>query len=160
MDLNRLCLNCMREKTTQGLPCPFCAFDDTKDANPKDALPLWTVLQGTYLAGKKLGDGGFGITYTAFDMNLQKKVAIKEYFPYGIAARMQGGQGVICADNARRSLFESEKERFVKEAQILAGLTEQTGVVGVNYYFCSCFHLFSLLASSTENKREIWFKQT
>lgn len=135
MDINKLCLCCMREKHAQGMPCPFCGFDEAASPNPAGTLPLWTVLNGSYLVGKKLGDGGFGISYTAFDMNLQKKVAIKEYFPYGVAKRTEKGTDVFCADASRREMFDREKERFVREAQILASLTEQRGVVNVNYYF-------------------------
>lgn len=135
MDINRLCLSCMREKNAQGVPCPFCGFDENKTPNPQGMLPLWSVLQGAYLIGRVLGDGGFGITYCGYDMNLQKKVAIKEYFPYQIATRDANGHKVRCADARYLSFFDAEKERFVDEARILAGLEKQQGVVNVIYFF-------------------------
>ena len=135
MDINMLCPSCMREKPVRGKPCPFCGYDEDKESNAAWQLPVWTVLQGAYLVGKALGDGGFGITYAACDMNLQKKVAIKEYFPYRIAGRSKNGKTVQCANPAGKAFFEAEKERFVTEARILAGLDEQNGVVKVNYFF-------------------------
>ena len=53
----------------------------------KMCLPAGTILQGRYLIGKMLGAGGFGITYLAFQMNLNRLVAIKEFFPANFVMR-------------------------------------------------------------------------
>lgn len=46
-------------------------------------LPEGLLLNKTYSVGACLGEGGFGITYLGFDVNLEKKVAIKEFFLSG-----------------------------------------------------------------------------
>ena len=78
MELNK-CFGCMEE--IQGYPCPHCGFDPRSVKGIEYALPMGTILAGNYLVGRVLGQGGFGITYIGFDLLLEQKVAIKEYFP-------------------------------------------------------------------------------
>ena len=47
-----------------------------------------TLLHEKYQIKKVLGQGGFGITYLAYDQTLQQNVAIKEYFPVKIVRRL------------------------------------------------------------------------
>ena len=62
------------------------------------ALPPGTML-GDYRLDAVIGHGGFGITYRAFDSQLAKVVAIKEYLPVEFAVR-EGHEGRA----ARRAL--------------------------------------------------------
>ena len=82
------------------------------------ALPLATRL-GDYRLDAIIGHGGFGITYRAFDTQLAKFVAIKEYFPVEFAARRPDGhvapRGARVADD-----FAWGRERFLDEARALA----------------------------------------
>ncbi len=50
----------------------------------RNALPLNTMLF-EYRLESVLGAGGFGLTYLAWDTNLEKHVAIKEYLPGELA---------------------------------------------------------------------------
>ena len=43
-------------------------------------LPIGTHLRDYEITGL-IGEGGFGIVYLAFDVSLQRRVAIKEYLP-------------------------------------------------------------------------------
>lgn len=71
-----------------GYPCPVCGFDPAQAAAPNYVLPYGAILNGRYIVGKMLGRGGFGITYIGFDLMLQRKVAVKEYFPSGQVSRI------------------------------------------------------------------------
>ena len=61
--------------------CPRCGYDNRSVQNIPYALRPGTLLNGKYVVGNVLGQGGFGITYIGFDLNLERKVAIKEYYP-------------------------------------------------------------------------------
>ena len=82
------------------------------------ALPPGTRL-GDYRFDAVIGQGGFGITYRAFDTQLAKFVAIKEYLPIEFAIRREGGQvaprGSRFADD-----FTWGRDRFLDEARALA----------------------------------------
>ena len=82
------------------------------------ALPPGTRL-GDYRLDAMIGHGGFGITYRAFDTQLAKFVAIKEYFPVELAIRHSDGavvpRGARLIDD-----FAWGRERFLDEARALA----------------------------------------
>ncbi len=82
------------------------------------ALPLGTQL-GDYRIDAVIGHGGFGITYRAFDGQLAKIVAIKEYLPVEFAVR--GADGKVVPRAARIAEdFAWGRERFLEEARALA----------------------------------------
>jgi len=72
-----------------------------------------------YEFGKVLGQGGFGITYTGMDTNLNQAIAIKEYFPKNYAIRDQTGQ-IRSQYNDENGIFDWGLRRFIEEAQTLA----------------------------------------
>jgi len=66
-----------------------------------------------------LGSGGFGITYLAYDHNLDKPVAIKEYMPSALVVRKLDSS-VSPKTERDRQHFEWGLERFLEEARLLA----------------------------------------
>ena len=82
------------------------------------ALPLGTRL-GDYRLDAIIGHGGFGITYRAFDSQLAKVVAIKEYLPIEFAVRTADGK-VVPRGTRYADDFAWGRERFLDEARALA----------------------------------------
>lgn len=97
------------------------------------ALPIGTMLVGDYEIVRVLGAGGFGITYLARDITLDRAVAIKEYFPNDFAAR-SGADAVHFRSEAQEMDYKNGLERFVSEAQTLARF-EHPNIVRVFRYF-------------------------
>ena len=81
------------------------------------ALPPGTML-GDYRLDAVIGHGGFGITYRAFDGQLAKVVAIKEYLPVEFAVRE--GQNVVARGARFAEDFAWGRDRFLDEARALA----------------------------------------
>ena len=77
-----------------------------------------------------LGKGGFGITYEAIDLQLSKKVAIKELLPDSIATRVEGST-VVPQTTSMEESWAWAKERFLEEARFLAGFSHPA-IVGVH----------------------------
>ena len=88
----------------------------------KLALPEGVEL-GSYRLIRSLGQGGFGITYLAENMETGQQVVIKENLPTFCAMR-DSGTLQVSATNADDELQEYPKllTRFVEEARLLARL--------------------------------------
>ena len=129
MELSK-CLGCMDD--LQGYPCPHCGYDPVKEKRPEYALPPETILAGKYLVGRVLGQGGFGITYIGWDLALERKVAIKEYYPSGQVSRSPGTRSLTWYTNEPAvQAREDGMKMFLKEARKMVKADSIPGVVRV-----------------------------
>ena len=130
-----LCYNCFQHIQDPAAPCPHCGFDleENRQKFPV-ALRAGTVLNDRYIVGRVLGQGGFGITYVAFDTQLQARVAIKEYMPSDMATRVEGTTVSVMMDT-RAEDFTYGAERFQEEARTLAKFIGHPNIAGVSSYF-------------------------
>lgn len=130
------CYSCMTEITETEKQCHKCGCDVTVAVPAHHLLP-GTLLNGKFCIGKALGEGGFGITYIGRDVNLDIKVAIKEYYPNGYVNRSnttspQVNEGTT---EERKDFFNKGRERFLREARILAKFSGEPGIVDVRDFF-------------------------
>src|SRR6185436_9710800 len=90
-------------------------------------------IQG-YRIERVLGAGGFGITYLATEVAINRSVAIKEYLPNGIAARSRNDESVQPLSQDDRENYQWGLERFQREAQTLVAF-HHSNIVSVFRYF-------------------------
>ena len=97
------------------------------------SLPIGTILSD-YRIERVLGQGGFGITYQATDLNLERQVAIKEYYPRDWAERDRKHFIRAIDDEDARKTFVWGKLAFEKEAQLLASF-QHPNIIAVRRLF-------------------------
>ncbi|MCM1023454.1 MAG: serine/threonine protein kinase [Prevotella sp.] len=97
-------------------------------------LKRGTKLGNRFITGGVIGSGGFGITYTAYDLKNEKTVAIKEYFPKTIAARKADGS-VYPAEKSSEKIFAEGAEKFYQEAERIFQFNGNSNILSVFDYF-------------------------
>lgn len=91
-----------------------------------------TLQNGKFEIKRILGQGGFGITYEGLQAGLGRKVAIKEFFMKDFCKRDEGtSQVTIVGTDGNRTLVERFKEKFIKEAQMIAGLEDVPHIIRI-----------------------------
>ena len=78
--------------------------------------------RGEYRIIETLGRGGFGITYLAEQVNLHRKVCIKEFFPKDYYKRDDDSVSISLLSESFKENMSRFKAKFVKEAQTIATL--------------------------------------
>ncbi len=92
------------------------------------------LLHDTYRIEKVLGQGGFGITYLATDINLERKVAIKEFFPKNYCDRNYTTSQVTLGTQSSKEFVDKLKVKFLKEARNIAKLNNP-GIIKIHAAF-------------------------
>ena len=75
---------------------------------------------GKYRIERVLGQGGFGITYQAVQVALNRKVAIKEFFMKEYCNRDSETSHVSVPSEGSKELVGRFRQKFIKEAQPIA----------------------------------------
>lgn len=133
-----LCYGCFMPLKGYENVCPHCGYHINAKPSSEQILKPGTVLNQKYTIGKTLGEGGFGITYLAWDNNMQTKIAIKEFFPANLVARdtdSESNTKIYTISKAYSNEFHAGMDRFVKEAAVLAKFFKLQGIVSVKDFF-------------------------
>jgi serine/threonine protein kinase len=123
----------------------------------RDVLQKNTLLDGKYRIERVLGAGGFGITYEATDIGLNRAVAIKEYYPTEFAQRDQT-RTVRPRSEKHRPLFDHLRTSFLREAQILAQF-EDPSIVRVISFFPAHGTAYMVMQYEVGSSMKAWLKQ-
>ncbi len=134
MNWRTLCVNCMQDDSGDAV-CPKCG--SPFDLPPKNSLQMKprTMLHEQYLIGRALGHGGFGVTYLAWDIGLEARLAVKEYLPSGVAGRASGETKVLAYSESTQQEFEWGLDRFLEEARTLKKFSAYPNIVSVDTIF-------------------------
>ena len=127
-----MCPGCFLE-TFNGLSCSSCGYAGRPSSHT--VLQHKTLLKDRYLVGNVLGrPGGFGITYLCYDIELEMRIAIKEYLPRDLAIRDRDGVSVIPHTHDDQNVYLFGLEKFRTEARVLAKFNHPN-IVRVHNFF-------------------------
>ena len=130
-----VCPYCMTP-VQEGQPCPACGRDPGEYTSRPYQLPAGIVLIDRYQIGAVLGEGGFGITYLANDLQQGTRVAIKEYFPRDKASRNSKESLLISGHSGPgEAPFQESRRKFLEEANLLAQLSDIPQIISVRECF-------------------------
>ena len=136
MDIRDICINCFRPTGGEEV-CMNCGYIQTD--RPKQICHLYpkTILNDRYIIGRVINNGGFGVVYKAYDMRLENVVAIKELLPTqnSMVTRMPPSTEVLPVNDDRREMFTKLKQRFMKEARVMAKFSECNSIVRIYDFF-------------------------
>ena len=90
-----------------------------------------TLQGGKYIIERVLGQGGFGITYEGLQVGLNRKVAIKEFFFFFYCERDGQTSHVTSGTTTIREIVERFREKFIKEAQMIASFDRAPHIVPI-----------------------------
>lgn len=132
-EIGKMCLNCMHMSKEDEF-CPVCGKPKRAGKSYGRALEPGTVLNGKILIGNILGMGNFGITYMGFDMLLEYRVAVKEFFPDEMVQREEDGS-LSVSDESTEEEYREELKAYQREARTLAQFSKYPGIVSIKELF-------------------------
>ena len=139
MIADNLCPGCMSRSENLDAPCPYCGWTSAMENDPSQLRTgsELTNENGTekYIVGRSLGQGGFGITYLAWDVNRNEKVVIKEYFPVNVAGRERGTGRVKTLTAQKTGELRNGIEDLLREAYKMLAFSNDPNIVSVRNFF-------------------------
>lgn len=128
VDWDRVCPGCIRELSKEAFEstyCPYCGFAKSGE-DRTNALPVNTILNGKYILGKILARTEEEITYLAYDLNLEIKIQISEYFPVEVAKRAENGR-LAEPQSGQETAFGEGLTGYKEKAKVLVRANTVTG---------------------------------
>ncbi len=129
------CMGCMREYDEKKHSCPYCKYPKNAGPEYSYALQPETVLQARYVVGKVLRCGEEELIYLGWDQVLEKRIAVKEYYPQSILKRDEGQKHVCLRESGMEEMYRSGRQQYILEAKELARFREETGIIRIYDYF-------------------------
>ena len=134
-----LCPHCLEKLKDDAQRCPNCGLDPKDYLQNSSFLPVGTSVEGsnghTFVIGKVIGRGGFGITYVGRELSSGRLVAIKEYFPVECQAVRQGRAIKVDDKQTNRDVYNHGLRSFLSEASMLKAVSDIPSIVHVLDFF-------------------------
>ena len=133
------CMGCMRDYRDDISACPVCGYsakqmEEDRQRMP-DAIPPETILYGRFIIGRVLSMTNYSIIYLSWDALMQRRLVIREFFPYGFARRGEDGLNLTFPYEAARTSFLKGKDVFIQEGLALSKNQDLQDIVHIYRVF-------------------------
>lgn len=109
-------------------------MEDAMKTSEKRALLPGTVLNERYVLESVSGEGNFGITYIGWDLLLESRVAVKEFFPVNRVNR-NTEKGEVDVYVFEEEDYEQSLHRYLDEGKRLSRLNQIESIVSIRDFF-------------------------
>lgn len=131
-DISKLCMVCLGEKDENGI-CPNCRKDtDVVQVSP--LLQIKSLLTDRYVIAKFQKRNSEGITYSAYDIKLNKPVSIREFFPEQLASR-DADEITVIPKNGNETVYSQYLNSFMSLWTKIMRLKGLTALISVSDVF-------------------------
>lgn len=138
MAVEHLCLGCMSYLENPNAPCPNCGWLRNMKNAVSQLQPGYTLTNENqtekYIIGRALGQGGFGISYLAWNTNHGERVVVKEYFPSQFVTRDSDAK-IFPINLKDAHQIQHGLDNFLKEAYKMLEFSNDPHVVSVKNFF-------------------------
>ena len=127
-DSNFLCVNCFspyEPGEDRNSVCPHCGYNN-RIPRPQGALPAMVKLHDRYLIGRVTYVNSEGITYNSYDTATDKRVDVREFFPFRLSYREKNK---IYPNDGLEELYRRYSREFAEMARGIAKLSTSGGIV-------------------------------
>lgn len=129
--MEKACINCFSAISMTDEICPYCGCDFSRELVYPYALGGGTLLNSRYVIGKVIGIGGFGITYLGYDIQSERVIAVKEYYPHSAAIRSADDLTLEPLGSANAEYFSKGIEKFLHEGAFVARFEGASEIMGI-----------------------------
>lgn len=133
------CLGCMSYLENPDALCPNCGWLKSMKNNISQLQAGYILTNENqtekYIIGRALGQGGFGISYLAWNTLREERVVVKEYFPAVLVTRDNSSNNVMPIDDKDTAQFRHGLDNFLKEALNMLEFSNDPNVVNVKNFF-------------------------
>ena len=125
--MEKRCFGCMN--TLDGSVCRICGLNNADPAHLKEAfLKPGSVVGGRYYTGLSIDRNGEGITYIAFDTNIQTRVRLREFFPGSLCHR-EGDHKTVRVNPGCEIQYKALMTDFAELSRQLIGITASNSLL-------------------------------
>ncbi len=125
--MEKRCFSCMN--TLDGSVCRICGLNNADPAHLKEAfLKPGSVVGGRYYPGLSIDRNGEGITYIAFDTNIQTRVRLREFFPGSLCHR-EGDHKTVRVNPGCEIQYKALMTDFAELSRQLIGITASNSLL-------------------------------